>query len=116
MKPILYHNAACSTSRNAIQLLTENGIDFTVREYLKDLLSRDELKELLARLSLPASAIVRKKGADYEEAGIADDAPESEWFELLMAHPKLMQRPIVEMNGKAIVARPVGKALEFLKP
>ena len=83
----VYHNARCSKSRSACQLLEEKGVQLEVVEYLKNPPSRDELADLLNKLGLPAEAIVRKGEDiykfDYKGRSLSND----EWLDALAAHP-----------------------------
>lgn len=114
-KPVIYHNGECSKSKDALELLQECGVDFDVRWYLAEPLSRDELKALLKKLDMPAGTLIRKNEPVYKENFEGKELTEDQWLDALMQFPVLMERPVVEMGGKAIVARPPGKVLEFIK-
>lgn len=110
----IYHNARCSKSRSACALLTENGIKPEVVDYLQTPPSADELRGLLQKLGLPAEAIVRK-GEEVFKANYAGKAlSEDEWIAALLAHPILIERPIVVCGEHAIVARPPEKLQAWL--
>jgi arsenate reductase len=113
---VLYHNAGCSKSRGALQILEEKGADFDVIEYLKVPLSRGDLEAILSRIPDPASELLRRDknfealGLDasgYDEAGAIID--------LLLEHPKLMQRPVAVLGDRGVIARPSEKVLELLE-
>jgi arsenate reductase len=108
MKPyILYHNPRCSKSRQALQLLRDHGIEPTVVEYLKSPLTADQLAALLKKLKLSARDILRDGEAEYTTLKLADPSKsEQELIQALVAHPVLLQRPIVEHGSKAVVGRP----------
>lgn len=109
----VYHNARCSKSRSACQLLEEKGVQLEVVEYLKNPPSRDELADVLAKLGLPAEAIVRTGEeiykSDYKGRSLSND----EWLDALAAHPILIERPIVVRGDRAVVGRPPEKVLEL---
>lgn len=108
MKPyVLYHNPRCSKSRQALQLLRDHGIEPTVVEYLKSPLTADQLAALLKKLRLSARDILRDGEAEYTTLKLADPSKsEQELIQALVAHPVLLQRPIVEHGSKAVVGRP----------
>lgn len=102
----IYHNGSCSKCRGALEMLQESGVPHHVRWYLADPLSAEELDALLLKLDLPAAGLVRRN-EEYFIAQLADkDFSEAEWKEILLAHPELMQRPIVERGERALIARP----------
>jgi arsenate reductase len=110
----VYHNARCSKSRSACQLLEEKGVALEIIEYLKTPPCRDELAGLLKMLGLPAEAIVRTGEdiykSDYKGRALSED----EWLDALVAHPVLIERPIVVRGERAVVGRPPEKVLELL--
>ena len=111
---VIYHNGMCSKCHGALELLQEKGIPHTVRWYLTDPLTEDELSALLQKLQMKASDLVRRN-EDYFKTNLEDkDFSEEEWIEILVTHPELMQRPIIEHNGKAIVARPAERLFEVV--
>ena len=110
----VYHNARCSKSRSACQLLEERGLGFEVVEYLKTPPSRDELAAVLAKLGMTAEALVRKGEAIYKTEFEGRTLSEAEWLDALVAHPILIERPIVVRGERAVVARPPEKALALL--
>jgi arsenate reductase len=111
---IVYHNAQCSKSRGALEILTERRVPFTVRYYVDEPLTATELEALLKKLSLPASAIVRRHEALVQELTAGREPNEEGWIQFLATHPFLIERPIVENTNKAIVARPPERVLELL--
>ncbi|WP_189548439.1 arsenate reductase family protein [Streptomyces lavendofoliae] len=106
----IWINPACSKCRGALHLLDEEGADYTVRRYLEDVPSSDEIRDVLARLGLEPWDITRTQEADAKELGLKDwprDAGSRErWITALTEHPKLIQRPIITADdGTAVVAR-----------
>ncbi|MEV4938753.1 arsenate reductase family protein [Streptomyces zaomyceticus] len=106
----IWINPACSKCRSALTLLDAEGADYTVRRYLEDVPSPDEIRQVLGRLGLEPWDITRTQEAVAEELGLKDwarDAGERDrWIEALAAHPKLIQRPIITAeDGTAVVGR-----------
>jgi len=102
----IWHNSRCSKSRNAFNYLKEKNIDFKVKEYLKEPITKEELEEVLEKLGMKPSELVRKKEAIYKELGLKD-ASEDELLEAMVQNPKLIERPIIINKDKAVVARPL---------
>ena len=112
---VLYHNPACSKSRGAKAILEESDVDFDVVEYLKAPLGEADLHRILESIDGPPAELVRKDGY-FRELGLraGDYATADAVVGLLLEHPKLMQRPVVERGGRAVIARPAEKAEELL--
>jgi len=106
MKISIYHNPRCSKSRGACTLLAERGIAPEVVEYLQTPPTPDELRALLKKLDLPAEAIVRKGEEAFKTHYAGKTLSEDEWIAALIAHPVLIERPIVVCGERAIIARP----------
>ncbi|NEB05828.1 arsenate reductase family protein [Streptomyces sp. SID13726] len=106
----IWINPACSKCRSAISLLDAEGADYTVRRYLEDVPSADEIREVLDRLGLEPWDITRTQEADAKELGLKewarDGGSRDRWIEALAARPKLIQRPIITADdGSALVGR-----------
>ncbi len=108
----IWINPACSKCRGALTLLDAEGADYTVRRYLEDVPSEDEIREVLGRLGLEPWDITRTSDPEAKETGVRDlpreetDAARGRWIAHLAAHPKLIQRPIITAeDGTAVVAR-----------
>lgn len=111
----IFHNPRCSKSRQTLQLLGEQGIEPEIVEYLKTPPSVAELTEVLEMLGIAPRELMRRKEAEYKQSGA--DNPElsdRQLIELMVAHPKLIERPIVIHNGKATIGRPPEQVLEVL--
>lgn len=102
----LIHNPRCSKSRQALALLQEKGIEPNIRLYLKDELTKDELKSILKKLNVEASSIIRKGEKDYKENFKGKELSEEEWIDAMIKYPKLIERPILINGDKAKVGRP----------
>ncbi|MFF0286031.1 ArsC/Spx/MgsR family protein [Streptomyces sp. NPDC005262] len=106
----IWINPACSKCRSAVQLLDAEGADYTVRRYLEDAPSPDEIRAVLDRLGLEPWDITRTQEADATELGLTEwpreDGSRERWITALAEHPKLIQRPIITAeDGTAVVAR-----------
>ncbi|MFE6911617.1 ArsC/Spx/MgsR family protein [Streptomyces erythrochromogenes] len=108
----IWINPACSKCRSALTLLDAEGADYTVRRYLEDVPSEEEIREVLSRLGLEPWDITRTSDPLARETGVRDlpregtDAARARWITHLAAHPKLIQRPIITAeDGTAVVAR-----------
>ena len=107
---ILYHNPACSHSRTALELLNGRGARFDTIEYLKTPTTRADLESIVAMLKEPVADLVRKDKCFAELKLKAEDYTSKDTvIELLLKHTELMQRPIVILKGRAIIARPAQK-------
>jgi arsenate reductase len=111
---LLLHNPRCSKSRATLALLEEQGVDFEVREYLQDPLSRGELVSLAERLGRPASGFVRKGESAFAEAGLDAKSSDDEILDAMAASPVLMERPILVRGSRAAIGRPPEAVLELL--
>ena len=106
----IWINPACSKCRSALTLLDAEGADYTVRRYLEDVPSEDEIRAVLARLGLEPWDITRTQEAAAEDLGMKewarDAATRDRWVRALAEHPRLIQRPIITADdGTAVVAR-----------
>ena len=102
----IYHNTRCKKSREGLQLVENSGKEFQVREYLKEPLSEKELKALLTKLNMTAIQLVRKNEKIWKENFKDKDLSENELVRIMVENPKLIERPIVENETKAVVGRP----------
>ncbi len=111
----IYHNPRCSKSRATLQLLKDHQIKVDVIEYLKTPPKAVELADILTMLGLTARELMRKKEAEYRTVG-ADNPmlTEAELIDLMVAHPKLIERPIVVKDGDAIIGRPPENVLRMI--
>ncbi len=111
----VYQKPTCTTCRQVYQALKESGVDFQAVNYYTEPISKTKLKELLKKMGLPASELLRKKEDIYKTLKLADkELSEDETIELMAKHPDLIQRPIVEKGAKAILARPAERLKEIL--
>jgi arsenate reductase (glutaredoxin) len=111
----IYHNPRCSKSRQTLALLQERGITPNVKEYLTDVPSAEELKNMLDMLKLKPRDLMHKNEPDYIENGLNDPALNDEaLIKAMVTHPKLIERPIVINGKKAAIGRPPESVLEIL--
>jgi arsenate reductase (glutaredoxin) len=110
----VYFNPACSNCRTAEGILRERGVDANYVRYLESAPTRDQLEDVLRKLGTDdPKTIVRTKEREYEELGLAS-AGRDALLDAMVAHPILIQRPIVVRGERAIVARPPDKLHAFL--
>ena len=115
MTTTIYHNPNCGTSRNVLALIRNSGEEPEIIEYLKTPPSRSRLVALIAAMGIPARDLLRRKGTPYDELGLDDPKfSDGELIDLMLAHPILINRPIVETPLGARVCRPSEAVLEIL--
>jgi arsenate reductase len=116
MKARIFHNPRCSKSRATLALLNEHGVEVEVVDYQATPPTAAQLRALLAKLGLPARALVRFGEPLAVELGLsADDVrTPAQWLALLAAHPRLLERPIVEIGARAVLGRPPENVLALL--
>lgn len=102
----IYHNPRCSKSRQTLQLIKDQGIEVQVIEYLKEKPSKEDIENLLTKLKLKPEQIVRKGESIFKENYKGKNFSETEWINILVDNPKLIERPIVFNKTKAIIGRP----------
>jgi arsenate reductase len=116
MTPItIFHNPACGTSRNTLALIRHSGVEPNVIEYLKTPPSRAQLNQLVAAMGIPVRAILRQKGTPYAELKLDDPKwSDEELLDFMVAHPILMNRPVVVTPLGTKLCRPSEAVLEIL--
>ncbi|WP_434607305.1 arsenate reductase (glutaredoxin) [Pseudomonas sp. D2-30] len=111
----LYHNPRCSKSRGALELLEARGLTPTVIRYLETPLDAEQLKALLGKLGISARQLLRTGEDEYKALDLANEnLGEDDLIAAIVAHPKLMERPILEAGDRAVIGRPPEKILEIL--
>ena len=112
---VIYHNPECGTSRNALAMIRNAGIEPHVIEYLKTPPSRVLLVELIAQAGIAPRALLREKGTPFEELGLADPAlSDDALIDAMMAHPVLINRPLVVSPLGVKLCRPSETVLDLL--
>ncbi|MBU6464519.1 MAG: arsenate reductase (glutaredoxin) [Bradyrhizobium sp.] len=115
MSVTIYHNPSCGTSRNTLAMIRQSGVEPTVIEYLKTPPSREKLKELLSAMGLSVRALLREKGTPYKELGLDDSKwTDDQLLDQMLAHPILINRPIVVTSKGTRLCRPSEIVLEIL--
>lgn len=113
----IYHNPACGTSRNTLALIRNAGIEPEVIEYLKNPPDRPTLKGLIARMGIRPRQLLREKGTPYAELGLGEDRwTDEQLIDQMLAHPILINRPIVIASRGVRLCRPAEAVLEILPP
>ena len=111
----IYHKPTCTTCRQAIQVLKDSGKPFRTVNYYQQPFTGAQLKGLLKKAGLSPRDILRTKEDDYKELGLAKkNLSDDELIDLMVTHPDLIQRPIVEKGERAILARPVETVKQLL--
>ena len=117
MDVIIYHNPDCGTSRNTLAMIRNAGIEPHVVEYLKTPPSRSLLKQLIARMGITVRALLREKGTPFQELGLGDpDLSDDQLLDAMMAHPILINRPIVVAPDGVRLCRPSELVMDLLPP
>ena len=111
----IYHNPRCSKSRQTLQLIKDANKDVEIVEYLNSIPTKEELKDILNKLNLKASDILRKGEKDFKENFKGKNLSNDEWIEAMIKYPKLIERPIVVKDNKAVLGRPPENVLELLQ-
>ena len=115
MTVTIYHNPACGTSRNTLEIIRRSGEEPVVIEYLKTPPSREDLVKLLAAMGMPPRELLREKGTLYAELGLDDRSlSDVDLLDAMMAHPILINRPIVVTERGTRLCRPSEHVLELL--
>jgi len=115
MKATIYHNPMCGTSRKTLDILRDSGADVWVREYLKQPPTRDELQQLYDRAGLSPRQGLRAKEPLAQELGLtAPDATDEQILDAMVAHPILIERPLVETGRGVRLCRPQERVREIL--
>ena len=112
---VIWHNPRCSKSREALKLLEAEGIEPEVVRYLDTPPSAEEIRHVLKMLGIPAKALMRTKEALYRELGLKDVDDEEALITAMAKYPKLIERPVVIKDGKAVLGRPPEKVVELVK-
>jgi arsenate reductase len=115
MDVVIYHNPDCGTSRNTLGMIRNAGIEPHVIEYLKTPLARALLKQLIERMGVTARSVLREKGTPFHDLGLGDPSlTEDQLLDAMMAHPILINRPIVVTPKGVRLCRPSEAVIELL--
>ena len=111
----IFHILKCGTSRNTLAMIRQSGEEPVVIEYVKNPPSRERLKELAAAMGISVRALLRQKGTPYDELGLGDPKwTDEQLIDFMLAHPILINRPIVETPKGTRLCRPSEQVLEIL--
>jgi arsenate reductase len=111
----IYHNPRCSKSRQTLEILEDKGHKPEVKLYLEQAPSSDELKDVLEKLDLEPRSLMRIKEEEYRVNHLDDEnLSDEQLINAMVRYPKLIERPIVLANGKAIIGRPPENVLEII--
>ena len=102
----IYHNPRCRKSRETLEILKTYSKKITVVEYLKTPPSKIEIKQILQMLNIEAKDLIRKGEPEFKENYKGKELTEDEWIDAMVKFPKLIERPIVFANNKAVIGRP----------
>jgi arsenate reductase len=117
MDVVIYHNPDCGTSRNTLALIRNAGIEPHVVEYLKTPPSRAMLKQLIARMGISVRELLREKGTPFHELGLGDPKlSDDELLGAMVAHPILINRPIVVTPNAVRLCRSSEQVIDLLPP
>jgi len=117
MDVIIYHNPDCGTSRNTLGMIRNSGIEPHVVEYLKTPPARPLLQQLVARMGITVRALLREKGTPFHELGLSDQSlTDDRLLDAMMAHPILINRPIVVTPIGVRLCRPSELVMDLLPP
>jgi len=111
---VIYHNALCSKSRSACEIVAAQGVAAQIVEYLKTPPTKEELRALLDKLGMKPADIVRRGENVFKEIYASLTLDDEQWLDALVAHPILIERPIVVRGERAVIGRPPEKVMELL--
>jgi arsenate reductase len=115
VKIVIYQKPTCTTCRQVHAALKESGVDFDAVDYYLDPIPKAKLKELLRKMGMKPRELLRTKEAVYKELKLGErELSDNELIDLMVEHPDLIQRPIVEKGTRAILARPPERLKEIL--
>lgn len=113
-KVTIWHNPKCSKSRQALEIVEQNGCEKEVVKYLEVTPSKDQLKNVLKMLGISPRELMRTKEDLYKELDLKNETNDEKLIDAMVQNPKLIERPIIIKGDKAVIARPPEKALELL--
>lgn len=114
-KVTLFYNPRCSKCREAYRLLNEKGCNVELLEYLKDVPSEKEMKEVLKKLELKPEDLLRKKEPLFRRKYKNKKLGDAQWLKLICENPILIERPVAIYGNKAVIGRPTERVVELLK-
>ncbi|RUM63061.1 MAG: arsenate reductase (glutaredoxin) [Sulfurimonas sp.] len=109
----IWHNPRCSKSRQAVALLEEKGVEIDIFKYLQEPLTAAMLSSLLSKLGISARELMRTKETLYAELAL-ETADDAQLIAAMVAHPRLIERPIIIKENRAVIGRPLEKVNDLL--
>ncbi|WP_373070218.1 arsenate reductase (glutaredoxin) [Sulfurimonas sp.] len=110
----IWHNPRCSKSRASMEILESSQKEFSVKKYLDEDVSCDEIKDILNKLNISARELMRTKEDLYKELDVQNISEEEQLIEIMSCNPKLIERPIIIKGNKAVIGRPIENTIELL--
>jgi arsenate reductase len=110
----IYHNPRCRKSRETLNFIKDAGHEVEIIEYLKDPPTEEDLRQVVKKLGISVSDLLRKNEAVFKEKYKGQEINEDDWYKILSENPILIERPIVVKDGDAILGRPPENVLKFL--
>ena len=107
MSYLVYHNPRCSKSRQGLDYLNKKGIDPIIKDYLKETITFEELEKVVQQLGIKPEELIRKNEAEFKEHFKSKKLSDADWIKAMVKYPKLIQRPIIIHNNRAVIARPI---------
>jgi len=115
MSVTIYHNPDCGTSRNTLAMIRQSGVEPVIIKYLKTPPSRDTLRQMISAMGIPVRAVLREKGTPYKELGLDDPKwSDDALIDHMLAHPILINRPIVVTPKGTRLCRPSEMVVDLL--
>lgn len=111
---VLWFDARCSWCKRAVELLRERGLEPTLRRFLEEPPTPDELRTLLRRLGLPPHAVARPDADEYQALRLSRRTPAEELIAALCRHPRILRAPILVRGDRAVLARPLERILALV--
>lgn len=111
----IWHNPRCSKSREALSILEEARCEKEIIKYLETNPDNNQIRTILKMLGLTPRELMRVKEDIYNELNLKDESDEQKLIEAMVQHPKLIERPIIVKNGRAIIGRPTSVIAEFIQ-
>lgn len=111
----IWHNPRCSKSREGVKALEENKVDFETYLYLKEELTVDQLKDLVEKLGIEPIELVRTKEAIWKTEFKGKDLSDEDILNAMIEHPRLIERPVVVVENKAVIGRPTEAIVTLLE-
>ena len=113
---VIYHNPRCSKSRQSLALLRDNAIEPVIVEYLKEPITKPQLKELLEKLGLEPRELLRKSEKEFKDLQLLDKSLSDDIvIDFMIKHPKLIERPIIVRGDDAVIGRPADNIFNLMK-